>query len=356
MRWRILFNGLGNLEYCVTVRQTPELMRLMAKNLLQQARDFTDSLPADILNRTLAWAYLDETRNSYAIEKEMPGGDKATRFVNLLKQAHKPHQLNEDYLVDLQNAVISNVFYQTASFRIEQNYLSNGLSGALGVSYIPPAPDLSRQLMEQLMAMANTMPEDTDPLVLAAIISFGFVFIHPFMDGNGRLSRFLFHQVLCQQGALQNGLLLPVSTVLKQQEAAYKAVLEAYSDTTREFWDVTYIDENQIEFEFTGHPALYRYWDATQCVIFMAQAVELAIEQHLKEETQYLNQYDEIYRRINKAFDIGNADLSNLVMFCIDQRGILSNNRRKQYQYKVPEDAFDALEQAYIEVMAQSNK
>ena len=34
-------------------------------------------------------------------------------------------------------------------------------------------------------------------------------------------------------------------------------------------------------------------------------------------------------------------------MFCLDQNGRISNHRRKQYQYKVPEEIFDALEQAY---------
>ena len=136
--------------------------------------------------------------------------------MNLLKQAHSPRKLDEDYLVDLQNAVISNVFSQAVSFRTEQNYLSNGLRGALGVSYVPPAPELSRSLMEHLMVLANQQPEDTDPLVLASIVSFGFVFVHHFMDGNGRLSRFLFPQVLFQRRPLQNGLVLPVSHVLRQ--------------------------------------------------------------------------------------------------------------------------------------------
>ncbi|RLA49344.1 MAG: cell filamentation protein Fic, partial [Gammaproteobacteria bacterium] len=353
-RWRILFNGLGTLDYCVTVRKTPELMGLLGKGLLQQASEFTESLPADILNRTLAWAYLDETRNSYAIENEVPSGDKATRFVNLLKQAHLPRQLDEEYLVDLQNAAINNVFYQAASFRTEQNYLSNGLRGALGVSYLPPPPELSRQLMERLMKIANTPPAGIDPLVLAAVVSFGFVFIHPFMDGNGRLSRFLFHQVLCQQGALKNGLLLPVSAILKQKETDYKAALEAWSAPSREYWDVTFIDEEQLEFDFNGHPALYCYWDATQCVSFMAGAAEQAIEQHLKQETAYLNRFDAIYRHIDSAFDVANSDLSRLVMFCMDQHGKLSANRRKQYQYKVPEDVFDALEQAYKKVAGES--
>ncbi|NHN38043.1 Fic family protein [Pseudomaricurvus alcaniphilus] len=350
-RWRILFNGLGSLDYCVTVRRTPELSALLDKNLLQLAGEFTESLPPDILNRALAWAYLDETRNSFAIENEVPSGDKANRFVSLLQQAHVARKLDEDYLVALQNAAISNVYYRAASFRAVQNHLSNGLRGAIGVSYVPPEPELSRALMERLMELANTPPQGLDPLVLAAIVSFGFVFIHPFMDGNGRLSRFLFHQVLCQQGGLKNGLLLPVSAVLKQNEADYKATLEAWSAPTRAFWDVTCIDDEHIEFDFQGHPALYRYWDATQCATFMAGAAEQAIENHLKEETEYLGHYDEIYQRVDRVFDVANADLSRLVMFCMDQQGRLSAKRRRQYQYKVPEELFEVLEQAYQDVM-----
>lgn len=350
-RWRVTFNGLGTLAYCITVRRTQPLQALLNRGLLQKAMAFTESLPKDILNRTLAWAYLHETWDSYAIENEAPTDNKATRFINLLKQAHSARVLDEDYLVELQNAVISHALAQEASFRTQQNYLSNGLRGALGVTYVPPPPELSRSLMEALMAMANEPPEDVDPLVLASIVSFGFVFIHPFMDGNGRLSRFLFHQVLCQSGALQNGLVLPVSMVLRQRESDYLEVLQSYSADTRQYWDVTYVDENQFDFTFTGHDALYRYWDGTRCAEFMAQATEDAIEQHLKQETVFLARYDDIYRRVDSVFDVANADLSRLVMFCLDQHGRLSKHRRKQYQHRVPAEVFDALEAAYREVV-----
>lgn len=346
-RWRVTFNGLGTLDYCVTVRRTNSLETLLGKNLLQKAVEFTDSLPKDILNRTLAWAYLHETKDSYAIENESPNDNKATRFVGLLKQAHSPRDLDEDYLVALQNAVISNVFSKAASFRIEQNYLSDGLRGALGVTYVPPTAEFSRALMDDLMALANHPPEDVDPLVLASIIAFGFVFIHPFMDGNGRLSRFLFHQVLCQRGALQNGLVLPVSIVMRQNETDYLSVLQDFSESARRFWDVTFIDVNQFVFEFKGDESIYRYWDGTRCVEFMAKATEQAIEHHLKQETVFLARYDELYRRIDQEFDVSNVDLSRLVMFCLDQNGKISKHRRKQYQYKVPDSVFDALEAAY---------
>lgn len=354
-RWRVTFNGLGSLGYCVTVRRTEELDEHLKKNLLKQASDFTESLPCELLQRTLAWAYLHETRDSYAIEKEIPSSDKATRFVNLLKQAHQKRLLDEDYLVDLQNAVISNPFSQAASFRTEQNYLSNGLRGALGVTYVPPDPALSRTLMDELMQLANDAPA-VDPLVLASIVSFGFVFVHPFMDGNGRLSRFLFHQVLCQRGALNNGLLLPVSMVLRQTEAEYLAVLQAFSAKAREFWDVTYLDEARFAFDFKGHDAIYRYWDGTDCAEFMARATETALEQHLKAESLYLDRYDRIFRLIDQAYDVINSDLAQLVMFCLDQNGRVSQNRRRQYQHKVPEAVFDALEEAYRTVVSEDGQ
>lgn len=353
-RWRVVFNGIGSLRYCAVVRKTPILERFLYKNLLQQVQDFVQALPADLLTRTLAWAYLDETRSSYAIERELPGGDKANRFIDLLKQAHKPRDLTEDYLVSLQNATVSNVFVQAASFRHEQNYLSNGLRGALGVTYLPPAPQLARELMSELMAMANhaggqNLHDDggLDPIMLAAVVSFSFVFVHPFMDGNGRLSRFLFHQVLCQQGALDDGLLLPVSAVLKQDEAGYKAVLESWSAGTRPFWQVEWVDGERYHFDFQGHDALYRYWDATHCVEFMFVAVELALTTKLIQESDYLKQYDAIYQQIDKQFDVAAKDLASLVMHCMQQNGRISENRRKQFRYSVPPEVFDAIETAY---------
>ncbi len=350
-RWRVTFNGLGTLDYCVTVRRTDTLQAQLDKGLLKQASDFTESLPSDILNRTLAWAYLHETKDSYAIEKESPSEDKATRFVNLLRQAHTKRQLTEEYLVELHNTVISNPFEKAASFRIEQNYLSNGLRGPLGITYIPPSPYLTQDLMVELMDLVNNPPGNVDPLVLASIVSFAFVFIHPFMDGNGRLSRFLFHHVLCQCGSLPNGLVLPVSSVLKQNEAGYLSVLQEFSEPTRRFWEVSVVDDTTAFFDFKGHESIYRYWDATSCVLFMANAAESAIEHHLKEETVFLHRYDQIYKMIDREYDVANKDLSRLVMFCMDQNGNLSKNRRKQYQDSVPEEVFDALEAAYREVV-----
>jgi hypothetical protein len=90
-----------------------------------------------MMDHALSWAYLHETDSSFAIEKEAPSEDKARQFVELLKQAHEPRELSEDYLVELQNVTITNPFDKAASFRYEQNWLSGPGRGASSVTYLP---------------------------------------------------------------------------------------------------------------------------------------------------------------------------------------------------------------------------
>jgi Fic family protein len=87
--------------------------------------------------------------------------------------------------------------------------------------YVPPPPEIVSELMAELVSFTNQAPSRIDPIIAGALSAFGFVFIHRFMDGNGRLSRFLFHYALCQSGQLAKGLLLPVSIAMKRREDAY---------------------------------------------------------------------------------------------------------------------------------------
>ena len=253
-RWRIDFNGLGSLAYCATVERTPEIEALLSFDILDRAKSFMATLPPEMMDRAIQWAYLHETRDSFAIEKEQPSEEKSRRFVQLLRQ----------------------------------------------------------ELMEELMAFANQPVRGVDPLVAAAVTAFGFVFLHPFMDGNGRLSRFLIHQTLCHYGALENGLLLPVSVAMKHEEQAYLEALKGFSRPTREFWDVTWLDGDQMAFDFIGHPSIYRYWDATCCVEFTLQMARRALEVELREETEFLERYDRVIKAVNQRFDVRGSDLSGV--------------------------------------------
>lgn len=344
-RWRVEFNGLGSLAYCATVERTAELEGLLQHDIIERAKTFIDSLPKVMMDRAISWAYLSETQDSFAIEREAPSTDKAHRFIELLRQAHDRRPLSENYLVALQNATVSNKLDMAVAYRHEQNYLAGPLPGAVGVTYVPPPPDLCRELMEELVHFANDAPSQINPLIAAGIISFGFVLLHPFMDGNGRLSRFLVHQTLCRAGALEQGLLLPVSVAMKRDEAHYLETLQAFSRPAREFWDVLWLDYGNFAFDFTGHPAIYRYWDATPAVTFTLEMAQRALEIELQQETIFLERFDQIVAAVNEHYDVRGSDLANLVMMCLTNGGTVSKNRRKQYQYTVTEEVFDLIEQ-----------
>ncbi|KJK18545.1 Fic family protein [Pseudomonas sp. 2(2015)] len=351
-RWRVEFNGLGSLAYCATVERTPHIKALLDYDIPARAKAFMQSLAPIMMDRTINWAYLHETKDSFAIEREAPSEDKSRKFIQLLRQAHERQPLTEDYLVALQNATISNPYDMAGAFRHEQNHLAGALQGAAGVTYVPPPAELCRELMESLMHFANEDAARTDPLVAAGIISFGFVLLHPFMDGNGRLSRFLIHQTLCRAGALDNGLLLPVSVAMKRNERGYLQALQSFSRPVRDFWDVQWIDFGQLNFQFRGDAAVYRYWDATPCVAFTLEMAKHALEVELREETTFLACFDSVYKAVDEQFDVRGSELSNLVMMCLSNGGVVSRHRRKQFQYTVPAHVFDFIEQAARQALA----
>lgn len=346
-KWRVSFNGLGSLRYCTTVRRTKKLESLLAYDILGKTRAFLDGLGAAATDRALSWAYLHETESSFAIERETPSVSKAEAFVALLRQAHQPRPLDEDYLVELQNAVLTNPLDKATSYRQQQNWLRGPLRGAAGITYLPPPPAWVPELMDELLAFINTAPKQIDPLVSAAVASFGFVFIHPFMDGNGRLFRFLFHYALCQSGAMPNGMLLPVSVAMKRNEEGYLQALQSYSLPMRQRWDVRWIADDEYDLRYRADDTLCRFWDATACVEFGLEMARQALEKDLREETEFLARYDRIYKAVNERFDIRGNDLTVLVLSCLQNNGKVSNNRRRQYAATVPEAAFDAIEEAW---------
>ena len=61
------------------------------------------------------------------------------------------------------------------------------------------------------------------------MLAFGFVYIHPFEDGNGRIHRYLMHHVLARRGFNPSGIHFPVSAAILDKIDAYRDVLESYS-------------------------------------------------------------------------------------------------------------------------------
>lgn len=351
-RWRILYNGLGPLAYCPTVRKTELLTEARIASIFTALREQLSGVEPLLLQRAADWAYLSETRSSFEIEKEKPSGTKMQRFVALLKSAATIGCLNEDALSNIQNMVVSDVYAQEVAYRSEQNWLALSGRGGFGrVTYVPPPPENLDELMQGLLEIANADEHSINPLVAAAVCSFGFVYLHPFLDGNGRISRFLIHRQLNRGNVMPPNCILPVSAVMLKYEFEYLQALETFSTACRELWDVVHIGPGDCDFTFHGSLANYRYWDATVQCEFLYRMLHEAVASYMAEELSFLGRYDRIYRRLNEQFDVVQKDLDLLVASGVAS-GRISQNLRKKYQYRVPEAFFPALEALLIEELS----
>lgn len=351
-RWRVEFNGLGDLGFCPLVRKTPELLSRLGRDTLGRAKAFADQVGEALLERALSWAYLSETEGSFAIEGESPTHHKAARFAALLRQAHDRRTLTEELLVEWQNAAVSNPLDLAVQFRTAQNRLQRDTPGAAGVTYVPPEPELAAELMESLMRLANERPPRLDVMVHAAVVSFAFVFIHPFMDGNGRLSRFLLHHCLGQSGLLPPQFLLPMSVAMKRHEAQYLQALTRFSKPARSLCQVTWLGDDNYTYEWAADADVwFRYMDLTEATVFTLDMAEASLDTHMRQEVAFLALFDQVQRHIDARHDLRGSDLATLIVTIFQNGGSLSQNRRCRLSGRVPAHVLDAVEAAVRRAM-----
>lgn len=86
-----------------------------------------------------------------------------------------------------------------------------------GSDYVPPAPVKVPQLMRVWADTLNAA--EMDPVTRAVVAHWGMVHVHPFMDGNGRLSRLVMNLVLCAAG-------LPWTIIRAEERHDYFTALE----------------------------------------------------------------------------------------------------------------------------------
>lgn len=182
--------------------------------------------------------------------------------------------------------------------------------------------------MEGLIETAELLKESDFPPVLAAtLVAFGFVFIHPFEDGNGRLHRYLLHHVLIEMGFIPEGLVFPVSSVILKRIGDYAAALKAYSKPRLPFvkWRAT--DKGNVEV-LNETIDLYRFFDSTPQAEFFYECVHETVTKVLPDEIKYLQQYDEMKAFVNGYIDMPDHTVSLLINFLYQNNGKLSKRAR----------------------------
>ncbi|OFZ70871.1 MAG: hypothetical protein A2Z01_11885 [Betaproteobacteria bacterium RBG_16_58_11] len=332
-RFRVINNLPGPPAFCPLVRRAPLLEAFIRKNLKGQITAALAGMDAEALARAVDYLYLAETKSSYGIERETPTPERMRRFRQLLEAAGEDVALDEDCFVGWQNEIME-PRRREAGFRAIQNWLGkSGYRHRHRADYIPPAAEDVRILMQGLADYCRRAESGgIDPVIASACASFGFVFIHPFIDGNGRLHRFLLHHLLRRTGFTPPGALVPVSSVMYGDLVAYSEILHAFSKPVMALLEY-YIEENNEAIRVTSkHPRdFYAYFDATRIVEYVYGAIEKAVEEDLPLEVTYLQCYDAAYGRINARFDMPRRELDLFIQVAVDNGGNLSIGKRKSH-------------------------
>jgi Fic family protein len=183
----------------------------------------------------------------------------------------------------------------------------------------------------------------------AAMIAFGFVFIHPFVDGNGRIHRYLIHHVLLRKDYVAEGIIFPVSAIILERLDEYRRVLESHSRPRLDLIEWKSTGNNNIE-ALNDTVDLYRYFDATKQVEFLYSCVQQTIEQTIPEEVSYLEKYDRMKEYLDNLFEMPDKTVAFLVRF-LEQGGGKFSERAKSREFPALQDEeILAIENKYDEI------
>lgn len=345
-RYRVIDNLPGCKQFCPMIRKSEALQRWTDLNLKARTRQVIAEYDPDLLRRAAAFLYLKETQSSFEVEREKPSHNRAQRFADLLRQAETDEELTAEKLAELQNAVIDPRFHEFY-WRSEQNWIGDDLGYRKKIALVPARPEDLPGLMDGLLHTANRArtagwlkandreidkqegKAQLDPVVLAAMVAFGFVFIHPFMDGNGRIHRYLIHHILAQAGFTPRGIVLPVSAVILANLDRYGECLEMFS---KPLVAKTQYDPAAPDIPATGNDAVYfRYFDATPQAEFLYWALERTVTEDLPREIDFLLGYDRARTTLNERLDWPRNTLGLFIRLVHQNEGRLSATKRRSH-------------------------
>jgi len=177
-------------------------------------------------------------------------------------------------------------------------------------------------------AYKRMMSSEVHSVVVATAITFGFVFMHPFDDGNGRIHRFLIHNILAKRRFTPKGLIFPVSATMLRKIKEYDETLELFSKPLLPLLDYELDSDGRMEVknETLLH---YKYIDMTAIAERLFGFIQDTIENELVLELDYILDYDKAKLTIRAIVDMPDRLIDLFIRLCIENNGRLSKNKRK---------------------------
>ena len=342
-RWRIRDNMPGTRAFCPMVVRSAAGAAALDLDVRGLIHDLEVEFGTDLLMRSAVWMTLRESRSSFALEGEADKTDRIKRFADVLARrtgqgVHPP--LDDAALAALQREILGQrTTVRRFGLRQSPVFVGESVRYQEIVHYIaPPGEDLAAMLAGLQVFLDRTQGQS--PLMRSAVAAFGFVYIHPLADGNGRVHRFLVNDVLRRDGMIQAPMILPVSALITSDAAerrAYERILDVVSQPLmRVLADsyrfvptpIEYPDGIGSNFVFEGVETarpVWRHLDLSRHVAYVADLVQRTIREDMLEEARYLRSHAQARAAIKDIVEMPDAQLDRVIRSVAANQGRLSN-------------------------------
>lgn len=355
-RQRVVNNLPGTPLFCPLIFRTAVIDRYIALNLKQKASVAIKNIPKDMINRTAAFLLLKDSQASFTIENESGSSKRIQRWGRALGEAGR-NKLDIGELNRLQKTIIGDARFVSLGLRKEGGFVGDHDrdTGVPIPEHISARPEDIQSLVKGLLAFNERTNRTMDPIMAAACIAFGFVFIHPYSDGNGRLHRYLIHHILAENGYNPSGLIFPVSSAMLNSIGEYQAVLQSYSKKVLPLieWERTR-DNNVCVKNRTA--VYYQYFDATPLVEYLFYCVQQTIEIDLPNEAAFLERIDAFTKQVNEIADMPNNIVHLLYKFLSQNKGVLSKRARTREFSLLEDGEVHAIENLYKQLFNHNSR
>jgi hypothetical protein len=344
-RWRINNNLAGTPDFCPLIRRTGAVAQVLQFDVAGAIADLERQFGEDMLMRTASWLSIKESRASFLIEHEADQTDRVKRFAHVMAEhcGKLDEPLDSDSLAVLQRGILGDAALRLGVRRspvfVGQATIRDDI-----IHYVGPHFSALDAMLDGLKAFEQST-RGQESLARAAAIAFGFVYIHPMSDGNGRIHRFLINDTLQRDQAIPAGVILPISaTITEVREFAhgYDRTLEVFSrpfmrryDTACRFADmVQYEDGVRSNLEFDAYEdakAACRYPDLTEHVIYTAQLIAHTIRHDMADEARVLARFQLAQRRVKDVLEMPDADAVRMIRSIKESGWRVSGKLAKEY-------------------------
>jgi Fic family protein len=307
-RHGILVNCLGTAKLCPTIRRTAILDAEISQRPLDQVDRIAGEMDGRRAARICGYLLGRESQGSFQIEGITPEVSDDELMSSLIKHVTQDPRpaISSELLHSYQNQLVAGVDQErSGAYRNRQVWIGDRRGYVPHPEYIAPQPRDVAGLMAEFCSSATQLTAaarfgQVDQVAAGAAISATFIYIHPFMDGNGRISRLLLQQPLtASPGPDGKRLFLPISAAIHRHQRDYYGALEVCSRQIMRNIDYEVRDGGVAVTRGTADN--YRYLDLTKYTEFIYASANRAVQEDIPEERRMLAAFDAVQPALERA-------------------------------------------------------